>query len=173
MSEALAERESFRIENDSQAEWALRKIREADAELERMGKWFSRQMDAAKQKHDSDVEYFTGLLQEYFREVPAKETKTMRKYALPSGELVLNKSKQAFTVSNSEELLGWCKVNDPTLVKVSMTASWADVKKRLKATDAGVVDTETGLVVDGVQQVDVDEEFKVRLKEGNENGADS
>lgn len=56
-------------------------------------------------------------------------------------------------------------MNAPELVKVKMEAAWADVKKRLQMTEAGVVDTETGMIVEGVEQTVKPMTFKVKAKE--------
>lgn len=158
------EDEGFQIRDDSAADWALRKMAEADAELRKMTDWYEMQLKAAKQKHDDAIAYFTGILQKYFDSVPAKETKTMKKYALPSGELVLNKEKQDFSATDNEALLGWCQENDPALVQISMKPAWAEIKKRLTQTDSGIVDSETGMIVDGVELITKPEEFKVKVK---------
>ena len=156
--------EGFQIHDDSAADWALRKIAEADADLQKMQDWYEMQLKAAKQKHDDAIAYFTGILQKYFDIVPAKETKTTKKYALPSGELVLNKEKQDFSAVDTDALLGWCQENDPTLVQVSMKPAWSEIKKRLTQTDSGIVDSETGMIVDGVELITKPEEFKVKVK---------
>ena len=165
MSEAeKIEVEELEITDDQTADWAVRKIKEADDELERMSSWFKAQIEAAKDRHDQTVGYFAGKLAQYMGKVPVRETKTTVKYALASGELVITKEKTDFKATDTEALLGWCQVNDPTLVKVVLEPAWADVKKRLQATDAGIVDTETGAIVDGVELVTKPEEFKVKVK---------
>lgn len=156
--------EGFQIRDDSAADWALRKMAEADAELQKMTDWYEAQLKAVRQKHDDAIAYFSGILQQYFASVPAKETKTMKKYALPSGELVLSKEKQDFSAIDNEALLGWCQENDPKLVQISMRPAWAEIKKRLTATDSGIIDSETGMIVEGVQLINKPEEFKVKLK---------
>ena len=156
--------ERFAVTNDQQADWCLRKIAEADRELERMREWYQLQTEAAQKEHDSRVGYFTCLLQDYFSTVPAKETKTMLKYALPSGELVWNKAKQDFVKEDEEKLLSWCVTNDPELVKAVYSPKWGDLKKRLTVVDGQIVDKETGLFVDGVKTEEKPSEFKVKGK---------
>ncbi len=158
------EAEGFVIDNDQKADWAVRKIAEADAEFERMDAWYKSQIEAVKKQHDDTVAFFTGLLSGYFAQVPVKDTKTMQKYALPSGELIRSKEKQDFKAVDNAVLLGWCQENDPTLVAVEMKPAWAEIKKRLTMTDNGVVDTETGMIVDGVELITKPEEFKIRVK---------
>lgn len=160
------EKEPFVIRNDQAADWAVRKICEADAELERMEAWYQHQMDAVRKDHDETVSYFTGLLRQYLSQVPAKETKTSIRYALPSGDMVLTKAKDDFACEDEARLLEWCRANDKALVKAAYSPRWADVKKRLALTDAGIVDTETGMLVDGVGVRHTDDEFNVRAKKG-------
>lgn len=154
----------FVVDDDAKADWALRKIAEADAELLRMEDWYKQQLEVAQQRHDDRIAFFTGLLAAYFGRVPVKETKTLQKYSLPSGELVLTKEKTDFKATDPALLLGWCQENDPTLVAVELKPAWAEIKKRLQATDAGIVDTETGQVVDGVALITKPETFQAKPK---------
>lgn len=156
--------ESFVIDNDQLADWAVRKIAEADAELEKMDAWYKTQLQIAHDRHDKEVSFFASRLQKYMDLVPVKDTKTTRKYALPSGELVLSKEKQDFSAVDTDALLGWCQENDPALVSVVMKPAWADIKKRLTMTDSGVVDQETGMIVEGVELITKPAEFKVKVK---------
>lgn len=163
--EELEQEERFTVTDDQNADWCLRKIAEADAELARLTEWYERQKALATERRDSRVAYFTGLLQEYFSTVPAHETKTMSKYTLPSGELVLTKAKADYTKADDEKLLRWCVTNDPDLVKVTTVPKWADIKKRLTVVEGKIVDKETGLFVDGVEIEEKPEEFKVKARD--------
>lgn len=164
MSEALEYQEEFTITDDQTADWAIRKIREADAELCRLQTWYESQLRIIAENHKKTVDYFTAKLAQYMSMVPAKDTKTTRKYALASGELVLTKAKEDFEV-DSDTLLGWCQMNAPELVRVTMKPAWSDVKKRLQVTESGIADTETGMLVEGVALVEKPESFSVRVKE--------
>lgn len=163
--EELEQEEQFTVTDDQKADWCLRKIAEADAELERLTDWYERQTALAQERRDSRVAYFTGLLRDYFSTVPAKETKTMSKYTLPSGELVLTKAKTDYTKADEEKLLSWCVTNDPDLVKVTTSPKWADIKKRLTTVNGKIVDKDTGLFVDGVELEEKPEEFKVKARD--------
>ena len=156
--------EAFVVDDDMKADWALRKIAEADADLARMETWYSDQLAKAKKQHDERVGFFLSLLGQYFMKVPKKETKTQFKYSLPSGDLVFTKEKQDFKATDPELLLGWCQENAPQLVAVEMKPAWAEIKKRLTMTEAGVVDSESGMIVDGVELVTKPEEFKAKVK---------
>lgn len=163
--EELEQVEQFQVTDDQKADWCLQKIAEADAELEKLTAWYQRQIDLAKEHHESRVSYFTELLKKYFSTVPAKETKTMSKYSLPSGELIMSKAKEDFKAADKEKLLSWCITNDPELIKVESSPKWAEIKKRLTTDAEGkIVDSETGLFVDGVELEEKPEEFKVKAR---------
>ena len=163
--EEMEQEERFQVTDDQKADWCLRKIAEADAELQKLTDWYERQKALATERHDSRVAYFTGLLQEYFSTVPAHETKTMSKYTLPSGELVLTKAKADYVKADEEKLLSWCVTNDLDLVKVTTAPKWADIKKRLTTVDGKVADKETGLFVDGGVIEPKEAEFKVKARD--------
>lgn len=163
--EELEQEERFTVTDDQKADWCLRKIAEADAELERLEEWYERQIELAREHHDSRVAYFTGLLREYFSTVPAHETKTMSKYSLPSGELVMSKAKEDYSLADKEKCLSWCVTNDPELIKTVPSIKWMEMKKRLTTVDGRIVDKETGLFVDGVEIEEKPEEFKVKARD--------
>lgn len=162
--EELEQEERFTVTDDQKADWCLRKIAEADAELAKLTEWYERQTALAQERHDSRVAYFTGLLQEYFSTVPAHETKTMSKYQLPSGELVLTKPKADYAKADEEKLLSWCLTNDPDLVKVTTSPKWSDIKKRLIVVDGKVADRETGMFVDGVEIEEKQGKFEAKVR---------
>lgn len=163
-TEARTEDDRFRVTDDQGADWCLKKIAEADAELERLTAWYEQQQKLAQERHDSRVAYYTGLLHEYFDTVPAHDTKTMSRYVLPSGELILSKPRADFRPADTEKLLSWCVTNDPELVKVETSPKWGEIKKRLTAVNGQAVDKETGLFVEGVKIETRPEEFKAKVR---------
>ena len=165
MTEAAEER--FIVTDDMGADWCIRKIREEDAELARLEAWYDRQKKAAREQHDHRVAYFTALLEDYFKQVPARDTKTQRKYSLPAGDMILTKEKADFKAADEERLLSWCLTNDPDLVKTTVAPKWAEIKKRLSCVEGMIIDSETGLFVDGVQVETKPSEFKVKVRDGN------
>lgn len=156
--------QGFVITDDQVADWAVRKIVEADKELERMEAWYALQLQQIRDKHERTVAFFNARLAEYLNKVPAKETKTTVKYSLLSGDMVLTKPKPDFEAVDEDKLLGWCQMNAPELVKVTMKPAWGDVKKRLVVSGDSVVDKDTGVIVEGVNEVLKPATFKVRVK---------
>ena len=86
-------RESFVIDSDEKADWAVRKIKEHMTDAERWEAFYKEQAQKIKTSAQQSIEYLSVGLYSYFATVPHRETKTQEKYKLPSGELVLMKEK--------------------------------------------------------------------------------
>lgn len=155
--------ESWTIENDQQAEWAIGKIKAAQADLDKWQRYYTAMIDGVKARTEQTVSYMTEKLSEYFQTVPHRETKTQEKYSLPSGDLVLRKPKTVWVHDDDEALLKWVKENGfSDCVKVTEKVNWAEVKKRLSEDSNGVLcDSETGLVCDVVKVKTTEPEFAV------------
>lgn len=154
--------ESWTIENDQQAEWAIGKIKAAQADLDKWQRYYTAMIDGVKVRTEQTVSYMTEKLSEYFQTVPHRETKTQEKYSLPSGDLVLKKPKEVWNHDDGE-LLDWLKKNGfSEFVKVTEKPDWAGFKKRLAEDSNGILcDSETGLVCDVVKVKTTEPEFAV------------
>lgn len=164
------QREGWKIENDSQADWALDKIREAQAEYRRFKMVVDdkiQQLQEALEKEKESMERETGFFQsklaQYFETVPKKATKTQEVYKLPSGRLV-KKYKQPKIKRDNEALVAWLERNDMTeLVKIEKKADWATLKKQTEIAGERVISKHTGEVIEGVTAVPQNPEFKVEV----------
>lgn len=145
--------ESFRIQDDRKAEWALGKIREAKEELAKWEAFYGGKLEAIRKETQNTIDYMTFLLQQYFDTQERRVTKTgIEKYSLPSGELIRKPGGIDYQ-REEEPLLAWCEKNLPGAVKVTRKAGWADVKNHIKA---------TGEIPDGVTVVETDPVFQVK-----------
>jgi len=145
--------ESFRIENDQQAEWAIGKIAEAKAEQEKWAEFYTKKLDAVNADTENTIMYMTKLLQDYFNTQEHRVTKTgIHKYALPSGELIMKPGGIDYE-KDEATMLAWCEANLPDAVKVTRKASWADVKAYIK---------ETGEIPEGVTAVMTEATFVIK-----------
>lgn len=154
--------EAWTIEDDQQAEWAMKKILKAQGEYEEWKNYYAGMLSKIKEKTDNTVNFMTMKLNEYFRTVPHKETKTKEKYSLPSGDLVLVKPKSVWA-HDDVALLDWAKKNGrEDCVKTTEKISWADLKKNLAESENGTVyDKETGVVCEGVTATKSAPEFTI------------
>jgi len=157
--------ETFVIDNDVKAEWALRKIRECTAERDRIleTSWeiiesYKAVIQTEADRAADEIAGLEGLLMQYFATVEHAATKTQETYRLPTGKL---KMKLAFErmIPNDETLI----TAFPDFTERKPTLKWGELKKRLDIVDGKVIDTETGEIVQGVSLETVPPKFIVEV----------
>ncbi len=162
----------FSIVSDLQAEWALKKIKKAAEERDRLVELankeieeLTKQIEAFEQRYKSDTGFLQSKLFEYFTKVEHKETKTQETYKLLSGSLVLKKPAQKMS-PDKDKLLAYVKANNmPEFVKVKEEVDWAGYKKECEIVDGKVVNTQTGdlLPEDVITVEEVPGQFDVKF----------
>lgn len=160
---------TFIVDNDQKAEWAARKIREARQDTQKWTEYYERQLSAIRRANEDTEAYFAALLADYFETVPHKATKTQESYSLPSCKLVLKAQQPEFNRDEAVLCDYLDKKGRDDLVKITRRADWAALKKTLKVMDDGTCVDADGEVVEGVQAFSRQPEFKVEMKEDNEN----
>lgn len=166
MSEMVWKDEHFTVEDDSSAEWCIKKIRERMEDTQRWKEHYERQLQTIKESNDRDIAYFEGLLEEYFEKVPHHDTKTMSKYSLPGADLVM-KHQQPEWIHNDDVLIPWLKeVAETQFIKVKESLDWAGMKKELKVGENGeIIFKPTGEVMrDGIALTERGDRFEVNIK---------
>lgn len=162
------EAQQWSISDDGAADWALRKIKEANEEYERLRMIGERMIKEAQErirKLEQDNQSRTGFLKlklaEYFDSVPHKKTKTKETYALFSGKLALKYHNDKITRDDSK-LLEW--VNDHGLtdyIKTEQSIKWADLKEQFEFAGGRAIYKETGEIVDAIQVQPIDATFDI------------
>jgi len=171
------ENQRFRIQDDNQADWALRKIararqdmKEAEEtaamEIEKINRWLDGQRDESLRTEL----FFTVLLQEYyeprFMTNPDKKT-----YKLPSGKVQRRTQQPQFDRDN-EALLAWLKQRGMTdYVEVKETPKWGELKQQVQVVGEHVVIKDgplKGEIIDGVEVVHRPPIFRVVTTEGDD-----
>src|SRR5690606_20548802 len=156
------ENQRFRIQDDNQADWALRKIararqdmKEAEEtaamEIEKINRWLDGQRDESLRTEL----FFTVLLQEYyeprFMTNPDKKT-----YKLPSGK-VQRRTQQPLFDRDNEALLAWLKQREMTdYIEVKESPKWGELKQQVQVVGEHVVIKDgplKGEIIDGVEVV--------------------
>ena len=160
--------EAYAIRTDAEADRALEKIQDARAEYERMATAcreriaeFEARIEAAQAAEGKPRHIPTGLLYEYFGNVPHKATKTQETYSLPSGKLIWK--QPSVTIRRDEDaLLAWAKASAPQMIETTEKTRWGELKKRLTEKDGRYIYTETGEVVPGLTPEEVPGKFEVK-----------
>lgn len=162
--------ESFKIDNDNAADWALRTI---SSELEERDRLIAIAKDqiASLQEHinvlneqyDNKTKFLKSCLAEYFMKVPHKETKTQETYKLLSGSLVMKKPSTKIN-HNDDNLLCYLHANNSEeFIKTKESVDWAEFKKHLTIVDGKVVDTDLGIEVEACSVEDVPASFDIKF----------
>ena len=156
--EVNAPEEKFIVDSDAKALWAVRKIREAEAERDKLTAFYKKQIEKAIEETRFRVDRLKALLEDYSRTVPMKETKTQFSYALPGVKLVWKKQK-ANILHDDEKIIEALKASGKTeFIKVINVEKldWVGLKKRF---------TEDGEMVDGISVQIEPERFEVKMEE--------
>lgn len=160
-------KEGFVIRDDNAAEWALQKIFDEKAELERLKALADSQIaaimdkvEAANKRFTSRTGYLKNALEEYMLTVKRKQSKTQESYRLLSGSLILKKPVVKI-VKDDTKLLEYVKEHSPEYVKHTEAVDWAGFKKTLTVSGDVVVDS-NGEVVSCLDVEETPGEFMIR-----------
>ncbi len=167
------QREVWKVEDDLAADWCLDKIRESKAEYSRFemvanAKIQQIQEVLKKQKRecDNEVNFFEWKLREYFETVKTEDTKTLKKYKLPSGQLKMKKSSITFDYDKNK-LLEVAEKDEGMnhYIKVKKDFDWANFKRNLAIEGNSIVNKETGEIIEieGLGLKTKEEEFSVEV----------
>ena len=164
------EREGFKIEDKQSAEWALRKIKAlndqieetnklVELETERIKLWQERENKSAQ----DSILFFEGLLLEYMvkeRELDPK----IKSIKLPHGTVRFKKQQPEY-VRDEPKLIDWAKESQRMdLVKIKESFDWSTLKKDITVVAGNVVDKVTGEIIEHVKGVEREDKFEVVIE---------
>ncbi len=158
----------WQITDDGAAEWALRRLAEADAELHalsqratdwsnRIRDWFEHRAKPLERRAD----FFRGRLHSYA--LDRREAGAGATLSLPSGKVSTLPGRVRVEVSDPEAFKVWAAANrEHQLVRCRYDIAKVDAAKMLTAKDGLAVD-DTGEVVPGVVLVEGEPTAKVSV----------
>lgn len=147
--------ETFKINNDKTADWAIAQIHNAENERDRLITLAEEQIadltdriEELKVKCDNETSFLKSCLADYFQTVNTKETKTQKSYKLLSGTLVFKKPSTKI-IHNDEKLIEYLENNEGNdYIKIKKSVDWAAFKEQLCISDSGeVIDETLGTVI--------------------------
>ena len=160
------ERPAFKITDDCKAQWAIRKIREAEQSKEMWAYHYQEQLRKLQESLDGDIAYLTFLLETYFDTCPKRTTPTQEKYALPDADLIRKTMTPTYKYDD-QQLVEYLKnAGRQNMIKTVEKPMWADFKPFTRVVDGTLVDTETGEIVSAVMVTENPPVFQVKLKDG-------
>lgn len=158
--------DTFRIENDKTADWAITQIHEMEDERDRLIALAEDQIEDLKNrieelkaKCDNDTKFLKSCLAMYFETVPSKETKTQKSYKLLSGTLVFKKPSVKINYDD-DKLLEF--LDGTEFVETKKSLKWGEYKKVLTISGEDVIDSETGEIVEACSIEEVPASFNIK-----------
>ena len=154
------EQTGWTITNDELADWAIEKIAQAQAEIDRFTEActdkinkLSIRLKEVTDKQNKSIDFFEYKLKEYIETLDIKASKAGTKiYNLPSGKISIKPQAPKFTVTN-DDFIAWLKLTGKQdLIKCTETAQWGELKKSgiIVGEDGTTVLTADGELVTGV-----------------------
>jgi len=164
----MEERYFFTVEDDISADEAVEAIRELQEEVDRLENITKARkellQEATERKTAPLKEELDSLeiqLKEYFKTLKTKDTKTQRKYILPSGDLLEKKQAPEFELDN-DELLEWAKTNNEKYYTTKETPAWTAIKADLEFKGGFAIHKETGEIVYSVTVKEREPKFIIK-----------
>ena len=163
------EKEKFEVNSLSSADWALRKIKELEADIKqnmdfaesekiRLEKW----LESENRKYQESIEYFNGLLSHYLQELRKDNPKA--KISTPHGTVSTRKKPKQWTYS--DDVLAELEEKEMfEFIRIKKEVDKKELKKVLSATGDGIVVNSDGEVIKGVTVVDGGEVMTVKIAE--------
>jgi phage host-nuclease inhibitor protein Gam len=115
-------REPFRVDDDSKADWAMRKLASIrrkqsenqaihDREAQRVSEWLQRVNTALER----EAEWFELNLRPYALQQRSEGRKSV---VLPHGTIKTTAGRPKFEIANESEFIIWAEKNEPDLIRV-------------------------------------------------------
>ena len=161
------EKEKFEVNSLSSADWALRKIKELEADIKqnmdfagsekiRLEQW----LESENRKYQESIEYFNSLLSHYLQELRKDNPKA--KISTPHGTVSTRKNPKQWTYS--DDVLAELEEKEMfEFIRIKKEVDKKELKKVLSATDDGIVVNSDGEVIKGVTVVDGGEVMTVKI----------
>ena len=160
--------ESFKVDTDEKANWALRKIKQfqeqqkentalAEAEIEKIDAW----LKSENEKLQGDIDYFTSLVAEYAIKKREDDPKFKSK-KLPNGRMGFRKQQPKFHYKDDLLVESLKKSGRTDLIRVKETPDKTAVKENFVVQGDKLIDPDTGEVIEGVTIEHREEKFEVK-----------
>src|SRR5699024_5145336 len=165
------EKDTFTVDDENKANWALRKIRDlkyqieqnnalATAEIDKIEQW---QQEVNSSAQDS-IDYFQGLLAEYAMQ-KKKDDPKFKTMKLPNGRFGFRKRQPKWNYDDDAVLRALEKANLDDFIRVKKTPSKDDIKKAFDVVNGKVISHDTGEVIDDITVVYQDESFGLTVNQ--------
>lgn len=168
--------ERFVVKNDSEADWALEKIKELKEEQKEKEELAQERMEPLEKKMatiekwrdlqvkqiQDNIGYFEWLLTEYAMQLK-KEDEELKTHSLPFGKLKFRKRRPKWNYED-DKLLEFLETTGMGAIRVKKQVDKRALKKIVEIAGDKVVHAETGEVVEGVDIQERGEKFSIDVE---------
>lgn len=169
IAEEVNNNDRFVIDSEEKADWALRKIKEAENNIEKIEEFAEhqiRQIENWKAKQTEDHYYNIGnlqsLLAEYLRN-KRKEDPEFKSITLPNGNVGFRRNQSKWIYNDDVVLEALENENMTDFIKVEKKLDKRLIKKAFEVMGDKVINPDTGEVIEGIEIVEQGESLNVRL----------
>ena len=166
-------KENFIIDNDSKANWALRKIRhmkekqnknkelaksqieKIQEEIDEIEHWLEKE----NEKIQNNIDFMKSKLKNYAYELK-NENPDLKTHNLPFGALKFRKRRPKWNYED-DKLLQFAESNLEEVVKIKKKVDKRKLKKKAEVVGEKAVLEDTGEVINGIKVVQRPEKFKI------------
>lgn len=158
----------FTVDSDSKAEWLLEKLKAKQEKAEHFISHYKKQIEKIQAELDNYTSWANYKLMQYMGSglIPLKETKTERKYSLPSADIKIKQQPLKYERDETALLQELKEKGMQGYIVSKHSVSWADLKKQVIALENGdVIYKETGELLENVKAVPQEDKFSISFKE--------
>ena len=160
-------KEGWKVDDESSADWALRKIKEHENEIKRINEfaeqevskiesWAEREVD----HHKQEIDFFQSKLAEYAMSLREYDDK-FKTLKLPNGRVRFRKQRPQWKYDDKTLIQSLKQAGMTDYIKTEEKPAKNDIKKVLEVVDGKAINPETGEVVEGIEIIDRGEKVEV------------
>lgn len=161
-------KETFRVTDTDSLNWAFRKMQAyqqeltevnnlARSEMERIQAWQEREQNRISEQ----MEFFESLIRQFALEQRAQNPKF--KVSTPYGKVGFRKQQPKWNYDETKLVESLKAIGHTDLVRVKEEPDKAAIKKRFTVDGTQVVDTELGVIIEGVTVVEQPEAINITI----------
>lgn len=166
------EQESFVIDTEEKADWAIRKILRCQHKVETVKQFSAVQINEINhwkeqqtEENERSINYLISLLEPYAKSQLDGKKKTVK---MPSGNISFRAVLPEYVIAGNkvdgknQQLLDHIRQSDPDYLKIEESVNWTDFKNSLTLTSTGQVITADGEILGFMSAVEHPDSVSVK-----------
>lgn len=159
--------ERFVVDDQNKANWALRKIKEMQKEIDEAEEFVQEEtrrnnewLKSIKSNKQADIDHFTNLLMGYAVTL-SKDDPKFKSLNLPSGRFGFRKQQPKWEYDNEKAVESLKRAGLSDFIRVKEEPNKADIKRGFHVTNGQAVNPDTGEIIEGITVTEQEDSFNV------------